>query len=211
MKAITFEKKYINKSENDIVILAREGDEEANSYLFKRYERLIKSIASNYFFIGWDQDDVIQEGMFGLYKAIRDYNPDKIFCFKQFARLCISRQIMATVKKACGAKHTPLNYYISLDKHVYEDGLNTKTLADILADNSMYEPDKEVIYQELSKDLKKVIRENLSKFEKKVVELHLESKSYENIARVLSCEVKSVDNALQRVRKKIKNTVIIED
>jgi len=196
--------KFKNKPENEIVALAKEGDDDANSYLFKRYRSAIRSIASNYFFMGSDRDDVVQEGMFGLYKAIRDFNPEKSISFGQFARLCISRQIMATAKKASGSKHMPLNYYIPLDKYIYDDQESNKSMIDIISSKGVFEPDKELIYYELSRDLQKVIKNKLSGFERQVVTLHLESNSYENIAHMLKCEIKSVDNALQRARKKIR-------
>lgn len=202
-------KKFADKDEIDVVYLAKSGDDEATLYLFRKYYPVIRSIASNYFFMGSDREDVFQEGMFGFYKAIRDFNHEKSIAFSQFARLCVSRQIMATAKKASGPKHKPLNFYVSLDKYVYDENDGNKTMFDVVSDNRVFEPDKEVIYYELSQDLKKVIREKLSSFERNVVALHLESESYEQIAQVLRCEVKSVDNALQRARKKIRNAALV--
>ena len=202
-------KKFADKDEIDVVSMAKSGDDEATLYLFRKYYPVIRSIASNYFFMGSDREDVFQEGMFGFYKAIRDFNHEKSISFSQFARLCVSRQIMATAKKASGPKHKPLNFYISLDKYVYDENDGNKTMFDVVSDNRVFEPDKEVIYYELSQDLKKVIREKLSSFERNVVALHLESESYEKIAQVLRCEVKSVDNALQRARKKIRNAALV--
>ncbi len=202
-------KKFADKDEIDVVYMAKSGDDEATLYLFRKYYPVIRSIASNYFFMGSDREDVFQEGMFGFYKAIRDFNQEKSISFSQFARLCVSRQIMATAKKASGPKHKPLNFYISLDKYVYDENDGNKTMFDVVSDNRVFEPDKEVIYYELSQDLKKVIREKLSSFERNVVALHLESESYEKIAQVLRCEVKSVDNALQRARKKIRNAALV--
>ncbi|MEQ8169202.1 MAG: sigma-70 family RNA polymerase sigma factor [Candidatus Eremiobacterota bacterium] len=202
-------KKFADKDEIDVVSLAKSGDDEATLYLFRKYYPVIRSIASNYFFMGSDREDVFQEGMFGFYKAIRDFNHEKSIAFSQFARLCVSRQIMATAKKASGPKHKPLNFYVSLDKYVYDENDGNKTMFDVVSDNRVFEPDKEVIYYELSQDLKKVIREKLSSFERNVVALHLESESYEHIAQVLRCEVKSVDNALQRARKKIRNAALV--
>ncbi len=202
-------KKFADKDEINVVSLAKSGDDEATLYLFRKYYPVIRSIASNYFFMGSDREDVFQEGMFGFYKAIRDFNQEKSISFSQFARLCTSRQIMATAKKASGPKHKPLNFYISLDKYVYDENDGNKTMFDVVSDNRVFEPDKEVIYYELSQDLKKVIREKLSSFERNVVALHLESESYEQIAQVLRCEVKSVDNALQRARKKIRNAALV--
>lgn len=202
-------KKFSDKEENEIVAIAKSGDKGALTYLFRKYHSIIRSIASNYFFMGSDQEDVLQEGMFGFYKAIRDFDENKCVCFIQFARLCVSRQIMATAKKASGPKHRPLNYYISLDKYIYDEYDGNKTMFDIISDGKVFEPDKEVIYYELSQDLKKVIREKLSNFERKVVALHLESESYEKIAEVLNCEIKSVDNALQRARKKIRKAALV--
>jgi len=199
--------KFSGKEEHLIVEEAKNGNDEATIYLFRKYHPVISSIASNYFFMGSDREDVLQEGMFGFYKAIRDYDYNKSIIFGQFARLCISRQIMATAKKASGPKHMPLNYYVSLDKDIYEEEEGTKTMMDIISDTNLNEPDQEVIYYELSKDLKKVIEEKLSSFERNVVLLHIGSESYEKIAEVLECEVKSVDNALQRARKKIRKTV----
>lgn len=202
-------KKFADKDEIDVVAMAKSGDDEATLYLFRKYYPVIRSIASNYFFMGSDREDVFQEGMFGFYKAIRDFNQEKSISFSQFARLCVSRQIMATAKKASGPKHKPLNFYISLDKYVYDENDGNKTMFDVVSDNRVFEPDKEVIYYELSQDLKKVIRDKLSSFERNVVALHLESESYEKIAQVLRCEVKSVDNALQRARKKIRNAALV--
>ncbi|MEQ8190787.1 MAG: sigma-70 family RNA polymerase sigma factor [Candidatus Eremiobacterota bacterium] len=201
--------KFADKDEIDVVSIAKSGDDEATLYLFRKYYPVIRSIASNYFFMGSDREDVFQEGMFGFYKAIRDFNQEKSISFSQFARLCVSRQIMATAKKASGPKHKPLNFYISLDKYVYDENDGNKTMFDVISDNRVFEPDKEVIYYELSQDLKKVIRDKLSSFERNVVALHLESESYEKIAQVLRCEVKSVDNALQRARKKIRNAALV--
>ena len=177
--------KYKNTPENEIVSIAKTGEEEALSHIFKRYQSAIRSIASNYFFMGSDHEDVLQEGLFGLYKAIRDFNPEKSISFGQFARLCISRQIMATAKKASGTKHRPLNYYVSLNKHVYDEQEGNKSMIDIIPSSSMFEPDKEVIYYELAQDLKKVIKEQLSSFERSVVKLHLGSNSYVNIAKTI--------------------------
>ena len=195
--------------ENDMVILARNGDPNAISLLFKKYSKTIKSIASNYFFPGYSREDVIQEGRFGLYKAIRDYRPERAFSFKHFVRLCVARQIKATVKKTSGTKHKPLNYYVSLNKYVYDDEECATTLGDLIPSESIYEPNTYLLYKELFKNLKEIICKKLSKFERKVIKLHIKSNSYEGIADILGCEVKSVDNAIQRARKKIKNTFVL--
>ena len=201
--------KYAEKTENEIIEYARKGDEEANTYIFRKYGGVINSIASNYFLMGSDRDDLIQEGRFGLYKAIRDFIPEKICSFNYFARICILRQIMAAIKKASGRKCIPLNHYISLDKIVYDRKKGSKALIEFIPDKNMYIPDNEVIFNEVLTEFRKILNQELSGFERKVIMLYIEKGSYENVATILKCEVKTVDNALQRARRKIKKTIKI--
>lgn len=192
----------IEDSDEEIVIKAKDGDVDALEYLLCKYEKSVKLKSKSYFLIGADKDDIYQEGMIGLYKAIRDFNPEKQVTFKAFAEICISRQIITAIKTATRQKHIPLNTYISLNKPVYEDE-SDRTLVDILTSLKISDPEEVMIGKEQMEFIEKEISKVLSNLELEVLQSYLDGKSYQEIASDLDRESKSVDNALQRVKKKL--------
>ncbi len=175
-------------------------------FLLNKYKNFVRIKAKSYFLIGADRDDIIQEGMIGLYKAVRDFRADKLSSFRGFAELCITRQIITAIKTATRQKHIPLNQYISLNKPIYdEDG--DRTLLDVMASAKMSDPEELVINQETSEDIKRRIQENLSDLESQVLLSYLEGKTYQEMARDLNRHTKSIDNALQRIKRKIEKNL----
>ena len=191
---------YENMTDEEIVSLA-EKDRSAEEFLLNKYKNLVKSRAKMYFLAGGDNDDLMQEGMIGLFKAIHDYNSDKQASFYSFAELCVKRQIFTAIKTAARQKHQPLNTYISLNKPVYED-VSERTLVETLAERESVDPEKLYIMHEKLKDIEKEIDEKLSDLEKRVLILHLQGMSYQEISEIINKPTKSIDNALQRIKKK---------
>jgi len=194
------------ESDEEIVKLAKNGDEMATEYLINKYKNFVRVKAKSYFLVGADREDIIQEGMIGLYKSIRDYRADKLSSFRAFAELCITRQIITAIKTATRQKHIPLNSYISLNKPIYDED-SDRTMLDILSGTKVADPEEVFISHELSDDLREKIQENLSELESRVLMSYLEGKSYQEMAKELSRHVKSIDNALQRVKRKIEKTL----
>lgn len=194
------------ESDEEIVKLAKNGDEMATEYLINKYKNFVRVKAKSYFLVGADREDIIQEGMIGLYKSIRDFRADKLSSFRAFAELCITRQIITAIKTATRQKHIPLNSYISLNKPIYDED-SDRTMLDILSGTKITDPEEVFISHELSDDLREKIQENLSELESKVLLSYLEGKSYQEMAKELSRHVKSIDNALQRVKRKIEKTL----
>ena len=192
---------YENMTDEEIVSLA-EKDRSAEEFLLNKYKNLVKSRAKMYFLAGGDNDDLMQEGMIGLFKAIHDYNSDKQASFYSFAELCVKRQIFTAIKTAARQKHQPLNTYISLNKPVYED-VSERTLVETLAERESVDPEKLYIMHEKLKDIEKEIDEKLSDLEKRVLILHLQGMSYQEISEIINKPTKSLDNALQRIKKKL--------
>ena len=192
---------YENMTDEEIVALA-EKDRSAEEFLLNKYKNLVKSRAKMYFLAGGDNDDLMQEGMIGLFKAIHDYNSDKQASFYGFAELCVKRQIFTAIKTAARQKHQPLNTYISLNKPVYED-VSERTLVETLAERESVDPEKLYIMHEKLKDIEKEIDEKLSDLEKRVLILHLQGMSYQEISEIINKPTKSIDNALQRIKKKL--------
>ena len=192
---------YENMTDEEIVSLA-EKDRSAEEFLLNKYKNLVKSRAKMYFLAGGDNDDLMQEGMIGLFKAIHDYNSDKQASFYSFAELCVKRQIFTAIKTAARQKHQPLNTYISLNKPVYED-VSERTLVETLAERESVDPEKLYIMHEKVKDIEKEIDEKLSDLEKRVLILHLQGMSYQEISEIINKPTKSIDNALQRIKKKL--------
>ena len=186
--------------------LAQSNDREAEDILIRRYVELIRGKAHLYFIVGADSEDVIQEGMIGLFKAVRDYRSGNEASFATFANLCINRQILTAVKSATRKKHIPLNSYVSLSKSVYEDGTET-TLEDVLTDNFEKSPEDIFINKEKYSKTEQLIFSSLSKFETAVLMHYLCGKSYSDIAAALGKSEKSIDNALQRIKKKIEKNI----
>jgi len=193
---------YEDLTDEEIVELARENDALAQEYLINKYKNFVRAKARSYFLIGADREDIIQEGMIGLYKAIRDFRADKLASFRAFAELCITRQIITAIKTATRQKHIPLNSYVSLNKPIYDEE-SDRTLLDVISGSRVTDPEELVISREEFVDIETKMVEFLSDLEWKVLMSYLEGKSYQEIADELSRHVKSIDNALQRVKRKL--------
>lgn len=190
------------QSDESIVELARDGDGEALEYLINKYKNFVRAKARSYFLIGADREDIIQEGMIGLYKAIRDFRCDKLSSFRAFAELCITRQIITAIKTATRQKHIPLNSYISLNKPIYDED-SDRTLLDVISGSKISDPEELIISREEFVDIEEKMGEILSSLEWKVLRSYLDGKSYQEMAYDLNRHVKSIDNALQRVKRKL--------
>ena len=188
--------------DEEVVDFAREGDDNALEYLINKYKNFVRAKARSYFLIGADREDIIQEGMIGLYKAIRDVRMDKLSSFRAFAELCITRQIITAIKTATRQKHIPLNSYVSLNKPIYDED-SDRTLLDVISGSKITDPEELIISREEFDDIEEKMGEILSSLEWKVLMSYLEGKSYQEIAEDLNRHVKSIDNALQRVKRKL--------
>jgi RNA polymerase sporulation-specific sigma factor len=188
--------------DEDIIHEAKIGNEPALEYLINKYKSFVRAKARTYFLIGADREDIIQEGMIGLFKAIRDYNGDKLSSFRAFAELCITRQIITAIKTATRQKHIPLNSYVSLNKPIFDEE-SDRTLMDVISEESISDPEELMINREDFQGIENKMGEILSSLEWEVLTLYLEGKSYQEIAEELDRHVKSIDNALQRVKRKL--------
>lgn len=193
---------YSTMTDGDLVEAVREGDSKALEYLIHKYKNFVRAKARSYFLIGADREDIVQEGMIGLYKAIRDYRGDRLASFRAFAEICITRQIITAIKTATRQKHIPLNSYISLDKPIFDEE-SDRTLMDVICGTKVTDPEQLMINREEFRRLENVLGEMLSDLERQVLMLYLDGQSYQDIAVDLDRHVKSVDNALQRVKRKI--------
>lgn len=205
---IVIEKK--TGSDELMVEAAKDGDTEALELLIKKYKNFVRAKARSYFLIGADREDIIQEGMIGLYKAIRDYRPDKLASFKAFAELCITRQIITAIKTATRQKHIPLNSYISLNKPIYDEE-SDRTLLDVISGHKITDPEELMICKEELIHIEGKIGEILSDLEFQVLMIYLQGRSYQEIALDLNRHVKSIDNALQRVKRKLERYLETRD
>ena len=201
---MTKEQIYKSAKDEELVLMAQNGDDAAQEYLLDKYKSLVRARSRAYFLIGADSEDIIQEGMIGLYKAVRDYNEEKNTSFRSFAELCVNRQMITAIKAATRQKHQPLNSYVSLNKPVYEEE-SEQTYMDFLqsSSGSLLNPEALLIGQENKSFLEDQMVKNLSSFETRVLVLYLQGRSYFEIANVLDKPEKSIDNALQRVKKKL--------
>ena len=193
---------YVAKSDEEIIALVHNGDSGAQDYMIHKYKNLVKVKARVYFLKGSDKEDIVQEGMIGLYKAIRDYQPNKLASFYSFAELCITRQIISAVKAATRQKHIPLNTYLSLNKPIYEDE-GEKVFIELMSSESVSNPEEMLIGQEAKNFIEASMTEALSKLECCVLSLYLQDNSYTQIAKLIDKDEKAIDNALQRVRRKV--------
>ena len=190
-------------TDEEIVVEIKDGcNSVALDYLINKYRNFVRAKARSYFLIGADREDIIQEGMIGLYKAIRDFRNDKLSSFRAFAELCVTRQIITAIKTATRQKHIPLNSYISLNKPIYDED-SDRTLLDVLSGAKVSDPEELVISREEFVDIEAKMEEILSDLEWKVLRSYLDGKSYQEIAVDLDRHVKSIDNALQRVKRKL--------
>ena len=202
--ALEVQDRLRDASDESIVELARAGDEVALEHLLIRYKNFTRVKARSYFLVGADKEDIVQEGMIGLYKAIRDFQAERQSSFRAFAELCITRQIITAIKSATRQKHIPLNSYVSLNRPVsHEDGDQDRVLVDVLSTHTAADPVELVISSEEVRSMQTSFSEILSDLEAHVLHLYLEGKSYQEIAAGLKRHVKSIDNALQRIKRKV--------
>ncbi len=197
-------------SDEQLIEQVHQGNTDALDYLITKYRLFVKSKAKSYFLIGADKEDIVQEGMIGLYKAIRDFKGDKLSSFRAFAELCITRQIITAIKTATRQKHIPLNSYVSLDKPIYDEE-SERTLMDIIISPITDDPEHIIINQEDYSRLENKMGEVLSELEQQVLSRYLAGQSYYEISEELNRHVKSIDNALQRVKRKLERHLEISE
>ena len=193
--------KFSEMSDDDVALQAQQGNSDAMEYLLDKYKNFVRSRAHSYFLVGADHEDIVQEGMIGLFKAIRDYRPDKQSSFHAFAELCVKRQMITAIKTATRQKHVPLNSYVSLNKPLYGEE-SDRTLLEVI-EGRITNPEDLFIGQEDVAHIQEKLINVLSDLEKQVLSAFLEGKSYQEIARMLNRRVKFIDNALQRVKRKL--------
>ncbi|MEN1968917.1 RNA polymerase sporulation sigma factor SigH [Lentibacillus sp. N15] len=189
-----------------IIQLIQNGNSHALDFLIHKYRSFVRAKARTYFLIGADKEDIVQEGMIGLYKAIRDFDGDKLSSFKAFAELCITRQIITAIKTATRQKHIPLNSYVSLDKPIYDEE-SDRTLLDVIGGSKAIDPQELLINRERYGDMEDKLSELLSDLESRVLNLYLDGRTYQEISVELKRHVKSIDNALQRVKRKLEQLI----
>ena len=200
---------FENKLDEEVVSEAKKGNYRAQEYLISKYENFVKAKAKSYFLIGADKEDIYQEGMIGLYKAIRDFKADKLTSFKAFAEICVTRQIITAIKTATRQKHIPLNTYVSLNKPIYEEE-SDRTLIDVLSEFKITDPEELIIGKEQLQHIEGEMAKVLSDLEMEVLQSYLDGKSYQEIACDLDRQAKSIDNALQRVKRKLEKCLYYE-
>lgn len=193
---------FTGLSDAEIITIIHEGNTEALDFLITKYQPFVRLKARSYFLMGGDREDIIQEGMIGLYKAIRDFKKDRLSSFKAFAELCITRQIITAIKTATRQKHIPLNTSVSLDRPVFDEE-SDRTLLDVIAGPVLDDPEDLMIHKEDFIRMEEEMNKVLSGLEKQVLALYLEGQSYQEISDGLNRQVKSVDNALQRIKRKL--------
>lgn len=201
---------YEDMPDEEVAELARGFDGRAEEYLLNKYKNFVRAKARSYFLIGADREDIVQEGMIGLYKAIRDFRASRLTSFRAFAELCITRQIITAIKTATRQKHKPLNSYISLNKPVYDEE-SDRTLIDIIASGKISNPEEIIIGKEDFSIIETKMGKMLSPLEMQVLQKYIEGKSYYEVAEELGRSVKSVDNALQRVKNKLEKLITSEN
>ncbi len=198
---------YNDMNDSDLIVLIKSGDKRALNFLLNKYKELVNIKVGKYFIVGAEREDSVQEGMIGLYKAIRDFDTKKQNSFKTFANLCIERQLITAIKTSNRQKHMPLNSYLSLNNSAYEED-EGMPLVETLDSHVMEDPLDTITKKEYYKTVEDAIDKNLSDFEKQVLRRYIQGESYVSIAEKLDTPVKSIDNAIQRIRKKaIKNIV----
>ena len=193
--------KYAEMNDDEVALLFQRGDGDALEYLLDKYKNFVRARARSYYLVGADHEDIVQEGMIGLYKAIRDFNPEKQASFHAFTELCVKRQIITAIKTATRQKQVPLNNYVSLNKPLYGDE-SDRTLLDVI-EGRVVNPEEMFIGQEDMAHIQEKLSSSLSDLERKVLDAFLQGKSYQEIAEALGRHPKSIDNALQRVKKKL--------
>ena len=199
-------------SDEEIIAKIKDGDEKALTYLLEKYKELVNMKVGKYFLIGAEREDIVQEGMIGLYKAIKNFNEEKQNSFKSFANICIERQLITAIKTSNRQKHMPLNSYLSLNNAAYDKNEeNSVELIDTFDGKNVEDPLETIMKKEYYENVQTEIEKNLSKFEKQVLDRFIKGESYNVIAKKLDTQVKSVDNAIQRIRKKAIKNMFTED
>jgi len=197
---------FCDMLDEQVVLYARRGSGPATEYLLNKYRDFVEGKARSFFLVGADHDDIVQEGMIGLFKAIRDFRHDKLSQFRSFAELCVTRQIITAIKTATRQKHVPLNSYVSLNAPVYDED-SDKTLLDIMKETKVTDPESVLMDRQASKEIISRIRQELSDLECTALRYHVQGRSYHEIAYELNREVKSIDNALQRAKRKLARAI----
>ena len=200
---------YRSMTDEELIAISRGGDRIAEDLLYEKYKPFIRVRARSYFLVGADREDIIQEGMIGLYKAIRDYSPDKNASFRSFAELCVTRQIITAIKAATRQKHIPLNSYVSLNRPMFVEEPE-RTLMDVLSAARVSDPEETLISRETYESMEEQLLSSLSPLERSVLTLYLEGRSYVEIAESLNRSVKAIDNALQRIKHKLEKQLSAE-
>jgi RNA polymerase sporulation-specific sigma factor len=193
----------VEMSDDQLVARFHDGDGDALAVLLERYRRFARAKARGYFLVGGDSDDIEQEGMIGLYKAVRDFRPERQATFRAFAELCITRQVITAIKTATRQKHQPLNQYVSISGFRGSDDPGERSVEDLLDRHNLPDPADEVVSRERMNAMRKSMAEMLSTLEVDVLRLYVEGKSYQEIGDQLGRHVKSIDNALQRIKRKL--------
>ncbi|MCO7176832.1 RNA polymerase sporulation sigma factor SigH [Sporolactobacillus kofuensis] len=201
---------FVALDDAEILKAVHEGDNQALEFLIFKYKNFVRAKAKAYFLVGADREDIIQEGMIGLFKAIRDYRGDKLASFKAFAELCITRQMITAVKTATRQKHIPLNSYVSLDKPIYDEE-SERTLMDVVCETQSTDPEQMLINREEYDDIEEKLSRVLSDLERKVLRQYLDGRTYQEISVDLKRHVKSIDNALQRVKRKLEHCMHLRE
>lgn len=201
------DKKYKSLSDEEIVFLAQNGDKRASEFITAKYLPYVRNKSRAYFLVGGEVEDIMQEGLIGLYEAIQDYSDRKQASFKTFMDICVTRQIMTALKAASRQKHIPLNTYVSLNKPLFQEETD-RNFQDTLITEKVEDPESLFIDVEKTIEINKEIERSLSEFEYKVLRLYLQGVSYVRIAKVLEKEEKAIDNAIQRIRKKLSKNLM---
>ena len=201
---VYFSSKYEFKemTDEDIVTAIRQGDKSALNYLIDKYKTLVNSKVSKYYIIGAEKEDIVQEGLIGLYKAVKNFDAEKQNSFKTFANLCVERQLITAIKSSNRQKHLPLNSYLSLNQNAFDGEDSDTELLEVFNSNTIEDPLDTITKKEYYAKVETAIDKMLSDFEKKVLTRYIKGESYTEIAEKLDAPVKSVDNAIQRIRKK---------
>ena len=193
----------MHPSDEELATAAQAGSGDAESVLLNRYRAFVRAKSRSFFLVGGDDQDVIQEGMIGLFKAVRDYDPDQQMSFRGFAELCVTRQLITAVKSATRYKHGPLNTYVSFSRSVGDEEDGERVLSDVLPAPSQSDPAERLTSADRVRDLQAYVDQALSDLEVEVLRMYVEGRSYVEIAEILRRRTKSVDNALQRIKRKI--------
>lgn len=195
-------KKYDEMKDEDLIEVIKSGDKYALEYLINRYKELVNIKVSKYYIIGAERDDIVQEGLIGLFKAIKCYKPDQQNSFKSFANMCIERQLITAIKTSNRQKHMPLNSYLSLNMSAYDEETDDTEVMEVFENSLIEDPLDTITKKEYYANIEKAIDKALSDFEKQVLGRYVNGESYIEIAQKLDTPVKSIDNAIQRIRKK---------